>query len=100
MKFSRNCAPLVVLDLNQTRTQSDQRFLCPLDLGNIFVRNHDECCLHALWTRYPQLKPAEPFRALAGIFHSELGPAPGDDFAQRFGGLRGVRRRAGATLTD
>jgi hypothetical protein len=41
VKFSRDCAPLVVLDLDQTRTQSDQCFLRPLDLGNVFVRNHD-----------------------------------------------------------
>ena len=72
MKLPRNGAPLLVLQMHEAAAQPGQFLLRAFDLGNVFMRDDDPARLRLVRPGHPELKPARPLRAAAGILHPEL----------------------------
>ena len=71
-----------------------------LYLGDVLVRYHDPLAPVLLGTGDPRLKPALPARTGAGVFHSEVAPAPRNDLSQGYGSFARFARKLRARFTD
>ena len=100
MKLPRNGAPLLVLQMHEAAAQPGQFLLRAFDLGNVFMRDDDPARLRLVRPGHPELEPARPLRAAAGILHPELGAVACHDVPQRLRGSRRILRHGGGRLAD